>query len=85
MTHQLPYPPPWQDMATLCAHLCVSERTVDKWMKLYKFPTPVERGGGKRFWQWSKVDSWMADNPSMVEELSPAERVRHATREAVNG
>jgi hypothetical protein len=30
----LPYPPPWQDAPTLCAHLCISESTLDNWLRL---------------------------------------------------
>ena len=82
---KLPYPPPWQDIETLCAHICVSENTIEKWTRLYGFPAPITRGGGKRLWQWSKVDAWLADNPNIEVEPSLAERVSHATREAVNG
>ena len=79
-----PYPPPWQDIATLEAHVCTHRDTIRKWMRLYSFPTPAIRGG-KELWQWRAVDSWMADNPSIVAEATITERVRHAAREAVNG
>ncbi len=78
-----PYPPPWQDIATLELHVCAHRDTIRKWMRLYDFPQPVVRGTTER-WQWSKVDAWMALNPAILEEVSVAEGVRDATRKAVN-
>lgn len=79
-----PYPPPWQDIATLEGHVCTHRDTIKKWMKLYGFPSPVIRGG-KELWQWSKVNDWLGLNPDIVAEASVAEGVRNATREAVHG
>jgi hypothetical protein len=39
------YPPPWMDKATLCEHICLSERTVDAWVKQGLLPPPRLRGG----------------------------------------
>jgi hypothetical protein len=30
----LPYPPPYQDIDVLCAHLCISPSTVEAWMRV---------------------------------------------------
>jgi predicted DNA-binding transcriptional regulator AlpA len=84
MKAPLPYPPPWQDVTTLCAHICVSEGTLDNWTRLHGFP-PARMRGGKRVWRWSEVDAWMAGNSDIVDQDNLIEKVRHATREAVNG
>jgi hypothetical protein len=54
-------------------------------MKLHGFPRPVERVPGKRLWSYRKVCEWLDYNEDIVGELSIAEKVRHATRKAVNG
>lgn len=75
-----PYPPPWQDIATLEAHVCTHRDTIRKWMRSSGFPSPAIRGG-KELWQWRQVDSWLADNPDIVAGTSLTEEVRRA----VNG
>jgi predicted DNA-binding transcriptional regulator AlpA len=81
-TKQLPYPPPWQDMVTLCAHICASQSTVENWVKQGILPPPRKRGG-KLMWKWSEVDQYLngedADTGSDVE----AERIRNGTRRAL--
>lgn len=79
----LTYPPPWQDIATLEAHLCAHRDTIKKWIRLYGFPAPVIRGS-KELWQWSKVNAWMTDSPAIVEEQAIAEGIRNETRKAVH-
>jgi predicted site-specific integrase-resolvase len=79
----LPYPPPWQDKATLCAHTCLSENTVDAWVKMGLLPPPRKRGG-KLMWKWSEVDRYLENGGADVQS-SPdamAERIRDATRKA---
>lgn len=83
MSERLPYPPPWQDCATLCAHLCISERTVDAWVRQGILP-PSRMRGGKRMWKWSEVESYMEGRTDIVPQ-DLADRIRHATREAANG
>lgn len=51
---RLPYPPPYQDIATLSEHRNVGESTIDNWVKLGQFPKP-KRLGGKRLWSWKEV------------------------------
>lgn len=81
MTEHLPYPPPWQDMATLCRHLCISEPTVDNWVKRGILPAPRLRGG-KRMWRWSEVDARI-DRGTDAPADPDAERIRNATRQAI--
>lgn len=47
--------PPWQDMPTLCAHICASPNTVNTWVEQGILPPPRKRGG-KLMWKWSEVD-----------------------------
>ncbi len=63
----LPYPPPWQDAATVCQHICVSEGTLDNWIKLKGFP-PARLRGGKRMWKWSEVEAWLEGGTGIVPE-----------------
>lgn len=58
ITH-LPYPPPYQDLATLSEHLCVTEHTIETWVKLGRFPHPKRIAGGKRLWSWKEVERFM--------------------------
>jgi hypothetical protein len=43
--NNLPYPPPWQDLPTLCEHISVSPNTIDTWVSQGILPPPRERGG----------------------------------------
>jgi hypothetical protein len=79
----LAYPPPWQDATTLCAHLCISESTLDNWVASGILPPPRKRGG-KRMWRWAQVDAMM-DNGTDEPADPDAERIRNATREALTG
>ena len=47
--------PPWQDMATLCAHICATPNTVNAWVADGILP-PARKRGGKLMWKWSEVD-----------------------------
>jgi hypothetical protein len=72
--------PPWQDKATLCMCLCLSENTVDTWVRQGLLPPPRKRGG-KLMWRWSEVEKYLeGDDPQSPEEL--AEGIRNATRRA---
>ena len=70
--------PPWLDMPTLCAHICCSPNTVDKWVKEGILPPPRRRGG-KQMWRWAEVDEYLSRDGGVVDE---AERIRNATRRA---
>lgn len=52
--NDLPYPPPYQDLATLALHLCAGETTIENLVKLGQFPKP-KKLGGKRVWSWREV------------------------------
>lgn len=86
MSRPLNYPPPWQDTATLCSHLCISPTTVDVWVKQGFLPSP-KNIGGKRLWKWSEVEKRLegrdADGAPSPDGL--AERIRNATRTAAQG
>lgn len=85
MSRTLPYPPPWQDAPTLCAHLCISEGTLDNWVRQGILP-PAKPRGGKRMWEWSEVDSRMRGDPAIVsgDETRVVRQVYDAARKAVN-
>ncbi len=68
--------PPYQDIATLTENLCISERTVDVWVKQGLLPPPVTRGT-KRLWKWSQVEQYL-DAPAGPE--SELEDIRNETR-----
>lgn len=79
---RLPYPPPWQDMATLCAHISVaSERTVDAWVTQGILPPPRKRGG-KLMWKWSEVDELLSNGQAGRSPDTKADEIRNATRRA---
>lgn len=80
----LPYPPPWQDAPTLCSHLCISDTTLDTWVKQGILP-PARMRGGKRMWKWSECDHAMDGETGIVPADDLAQKVFHATRKAANG
>lgn len=76
--------PEWVDTARLCFEVCISEATVDAWVKQGILPAPVYRGG-KRLWRWREVDAHLAGTapggaPSPHEQ---AENLLNATRKAM--
>jgi hypothetical protein len=79
----LPYPPPFQDLATLSEHISVAESTIENWVKLGLFPTP-KKVGGKRLWQWKVVERHLAgrDGDGSPSPDEQADRIRAATRAA---
>ena len=81
MSDRLPYPPPWQDMPTLCVHICVSSTTVENWVAQGILPAPRKRGG-KLMWKWSEVDAYLTNGRPDGSPESDAERIRRGTREA---
>lgn len=85
MTKPLPYPPPWQDAATLCAHICISVTTLETWVKEGRLP-PARMIGGKRMWKWDEVDRSLSGDtgivPSDAGESALARRVKNVTETA---
>ena len=77
---QLPYPPPWQDCATVCAHLCISESTLDNWIKREILPA-ARMVGGKRMWKWAEIERAL-DGEGDTLEQDLASRIYHATKAA---
>jgi predicted DNA-binding transcriptional regulator AlpA len=82
----LPYPPPWQDIATLAEHICASEHTIENWIKTGQFPPHTKKIGGKRLWRWKDVEHYLASaaDPATASPDQLADRIRHATRAAAS-
>ena len=80
----LPYPPPWQDAPTLCKHICISESTLDNWIRDGILP-PAQKIGGKRMWKWSEVDARLAGKVGIVPDADDlTRRVFDATKAAAS-
>ena len=47
-------PPAYPDKAALAAELCISESTVDDWVRRGSLPPPIRFGGSIR-WCWADV------------------------------
>jgi len=81
----LPYPPPFQDLATLAEHICAGESTIENWVRQGLFPQP-RKIGGKRLWQWKEVERHLAAMSETSALLSDeAQRITEATRAAAKG
>jgi hypothetical protein len=65
--------PTWVDMARLCFETCLSERTVDDWVRQGLLPAGRLRGG-KLMWRWSEVDEW-------IERGGPEQSIEDGIRE----
>lgn len=80
----LPYPPPFQDLATLAEHICAGESTIENWVKMGLFPPP-KKIGGKRLWRWKDVERHLArENEAVPTSLdAQAEGITNATRKAL--
>ncbi len=84
--NRLPYPPPFQDIATLAQHICASESTIENWVKMGIFPKPRLQGG-KRMWKWKDVERHF-DGDSSSEHNEPIDlvaRIKNGTRKALEG
>src|ERR1700704_1511085 len=79
----LPYPPPWQDKATLCKHVCLGDTTVDDWVRYGDLPPPVKRRG-KLMWEWAEVQDWLKfGNPAKRKRPTSLEdQIREESRQA---
>lgn len=76
--------PPFQDLATLAWHVCMSERTIEEKVRLGQFPPPRRNKCGKRIWVWKEVEEWMLqadDEPS----TDLGERIRLSAMRASHG
>ena len=83
MTERLPYPPPYQDLATLSQHICAGESTIENWVKLGQFPPP-RKVGGKRLWKWKDVERHLAGDDVAASPDKLAESITNATRSAAS-
>jgi hypothetical protein len=81
----LPYPPPYQDLATLALHICAAESTIENWVRLGLFPEP-RKVGGKRLWSWKEVERHIAGTEELTGKSTDelADRIKNGTREAIS-
>lgn len=71
--------PPWQDLPTLCKHLCISPNTVESWADLGILP----RGRlcrGKLMWKWAEVDAYLTNGGDRSPDAI-ADKVRDGSRQ----
>ena len=83
MRSRLPYPPPFQDLATLSEHICTAQSTIEHWVTLGLFPAP-KKLGGKCLWSWKEVETCLSNAEEMI--TAPGDdllRIREATRKIV--
>lgn len=66
--------PPWQDMATLCAHICATPNTVNSWVEQKILPPP-RKHGGKLMWKWSEVDARLTVGAPQGNPSTPANEI----------
>ncbi len=79
------YPPPYMDMSDLERHLPWGRDTIAKMVKNGELP-PGKLVGCKMVWKWAAIEARMdAILGVQPTEADLATRIRHATREAVNG
>ena len=71
--------PPWQDVTTLCRHICASPTTIDNWVAQGILPPPRKRGG-KLMWKWSEVDERLTMGKVGTSPDAKAEEIRNGTR-----
>lgn len=79
----LPYPPPFQDLATLAQHVCMSERTIEEKVRKGEFPAPRRNKCGKRLWVWKEVEQFLA-LPDDDTPISQIDAIRLATKRISN-
>lgn len=70
--------PPYQDIAHLTENLCISEPTVNAWVKQGILPPPRNKGG-KRLWKWAEVEQYLdgSEGRGLDREL---EEIRNETK-----
>jgi hypothetical protein len=78
--------PPFQDLATLARHTCLSERTIENHVVMGIFPAPRMQGR-KRLWSWKEVERHLAgvDTGEHAKPVDLVERIRNGTRRAAAG
>jgi len=76
----LPYPPPYQDIATLSAHTTLCERTIEMYVKEGLLPAP-KLVKGKRLWKWKEVEKCLDGEADLVPN-DVATTIREATAHA---
>lgn len=80
----LPYPPPYMDLPTLAAHLCMGESTIEDHVRRGIFPPPIKQGT-KNLWSWKSIQRHLEPRGKEA-PLSPAQPkkgIADAVREEV--
>jgi hypothetical protein len=70
--------PAWVDKATLMREICLSDTSVDDWVRHGELPAPVKRRG-KLMWEWAEVHDWLKHGNPATRELSEEEQVQRGT------
>lgn len=73
----LPYPPPFMDLATLAAHLCMGESTIEDHVRRGIFPPPIKQGT-KNLWSWKAVQKHLEPRGKEA-PLSPGQQLEDIT------
>lgn len=76
--------PPFQDLATLAWHVCMSEHTIEDLVRKGLFPPARKNKCGKRIWVWKEVERFMSA-PDDDAPTSHAEIIRMATQRVSHG
>ena len=77
---ELPYPPPYQDLQMVAAHLGKSERTILSWVAMGQFPAPKKTVGATKFWAWSDIRDFFEGR---AVDLETPGRIKNATEQEI--
>lgn len=82
--HQRPgFIPPYQDLETLAAHVCMGTSTIEDHIRRGMFPPHSKMQGGKKFWSWKIVERHM-DGEDKEAPLSPGQQLEDITNAVRN-
>jgi predicted DNA-binding transcriptional regulator AlpA len=79
-----PFPgfvPPFQDLPTLAAHICLGASTIERMVKDGRFPRPRRNKAGKNLGVWREVEQFLAAPED--EAVVLVERIRADCMEAM--
>lgn len=74
MTDQPSKVPEWVDRRRLMVEACLSDETVDAWVRQGLLPEPKKRGG-KLMWRWATVDKWIENGGDPAQTPQDNDRV----------
>lgn len=77
--HERPgFIPPYMDLATLSAHICMGESTIEDHVRRGLFPKHTKMQGGKKLWSW-KVVTRHLEGKGIDAPLSPSQELEGIT------